>query len=251
MPSKEVLSHPKFRILCKKLNYSARYLEENDLITLIKIFTYLKTPAKTEIYLTLLNLVRHNINDLKLDQITLLEFLLRKVNKEPLVNALQMALPMVFQVQLLTQMDHDNVPQLLQLLKFISINITSISRKSVMNVVTALTLHGESFHPLDAIKIVNALSEFDHFLPGYRRLLNNTVTVVGENMHEVEFRHLEFTLQQMIDVFATLKHPEFYNDQFFAKCAEEAISRDIGFQTAIHVLQKFGQIVSLWERVIF
>lgn len=247
MPAKQVLSHPKFRILCKKLKYTARTFEENDLINLIKIFTYLQTPPNTEIYLTLLNLIRHKINDLNLDQIVLLDFLLRKVQKEPLVDALQMALPMIFQVQLPTQMNHDNVPQLLQLLKFISMNINAISRKSVMNVVTALTLHGENFQPLDAIKIVNALSEFDHFLPGYRRLLNNTVTVVGEHIHDVEFRHLEFTLQQMIDVFASLKHPEFYNDQFFAKCAEEAIARDIGFDKAVYVLQKLCQIVSLAE----
>lgn len=218
------------------------------MIESLKILSFLGISSNSEISYILLKLIKHQINDVELGHIVFLSFLLKKFDASPLVDALKMSLPMLFQIQVPIKMDHENIPQLAELLQFVSRN--RISDKIGMNIITALTMHGENLSPDEARSIIWSICDSKKFLPAHEKLLRNSLTVFKNNLTHYTFDHLDSTLSKLIDKFMQ-KNSAFYDDEFFSKCVEYVIGRDVGFIKGIYVLKKFNKIVSKTENFFY
>lgn len=214
------------------------------MIESLKILSFLGISSNSEISYILLKLIKHQINDVELGHIVFLSFLLKKFDASPLVDALKMSLPMLFQIQVPIKMDHENIPQLAELLQFVSRN--RISDKIGMNIITALTMHGENLSPDEARSIIWSICDSKKFLPAHEKLLRNSLAVFKNNLTHYTFDHLDSTLSKLIEKFMQ-KNSAFYDDEFFSKCVEYVIGRDVGFIKGIYVLKKFNKIVSKTE----
>lgn len=226
----------------------ARTLDVNDLIEAMKILNYVGVPPNSNISMTLLHLVRHQINDISLGQIVFLEFLMKKFEDTPLVEAFRIALPMLMQIQLAAKLDHENAGQLVDLLQFATRN--PLSQQARMNVVAALTLHGTDGLTLDeARSCVWSLADLEgEFTETHERLLHNCLEVLCDSMGRLSFEMLETTLSKMVTRFGgggpnRLQRIEaFYDEEFFGRCAQYVLDKDVGFQNAIYVQRKFNRI---------
>lgn len=235
----QIMSHPQFEKLCKNLRTCSRSFEINDIVEALKIMSYIGIPTKSNICHILLNLLRHQINDATLGHIIFLDFLLKKFDKTPLVEALQIALPMLFQMQLGTQIDHENVPQLLELLGYVTHN--KISEQCITSIITSLTLHGENLKVEEATSIVWSLSDLRGYKSGYEKLLNNSFNVINKNYDKLSYKALEMTVTKSINKFIN-NFDEFYNEDLFNNYVKFVVKKDLGFMHAFYVLKRFNKI---------
>lgn len=154
---------------------------------------------------------------------------------------------MLFQIQVPVKMDHENIPQLTELLQFVSKN--RVSDKIAMNIISALTMHGENLSPDEARSIIWSMCDAKKFHPGHEKLLRNSLTVFKNQLTHYTFDHLESTLSKLIDKFMQ-KHSSFYDEEFFTKCVDYVIGRDVGFVKALYVVKKLNKIAFINLRLL-
>lgn len=228
------------------LNKNIRSLELNDTIDILKILIFLDVPIKSTISLSLVNLLRHQINDLQLGHIVFLDFLFKKVEQIPLIESIKLALPLLLQIKLNDQLDHENLPQLLDLLNFIAEN--PISEQCKMNVISALTIHGNNLNVVDAKQIIWSLVEMENeYKHDYDKLLCICINIVENNLDQLDYYQFNKLFGKIIDRYS-YKHVDvndsFYNEKFYTKCIDHFIKNDYGFLSAVYLQKKFNKIVS-------
>ncbi|ETN59204.1 hypothetical protein AND_009201 [Anopheles darlingi] len=235
----QIIQHPRFADLCQAVRQESRSFQMNDITECLKILTYFGVHTNSEIMTVLLQLIRHQINDVTLDHIVFLSFILKKHDRTPLVEALQIALPMLLQVQIGYKLDHENVEQLVSLLEFVSLH--RVNDRTVMNIVSALTLHGTKLSPEQAIVTLKALATFPTFLPQYEKLLQNVFTVLGRDLGRLSFKMIDYVLKKVMDKNLD-QLPMFYHEQFLTQCAQYVIDNDVGLLKALYILKKLNKI---------
>lgn len=77
--SSEIVSHPGFEAICKRLRVKCRNMEYNDIVEIIKILNLLGVQPSSEIYHIFLDLAKQEISSASLMQIVFLDFILQKV----------------------------------------------------------------------------------------------------------------------------------------------------------------------------
>lgn len=242
MQRQDVLNHPRFAELCKVLKYEARGFLMNDITESLKILTYFGVRSNSEIMTVFLQLLRHQINDVTLEHIVFLNFILKKMDRSPLVEALQLALPMLLQIQITYKMDHENVQQLVDLIGFVSQH--RVSDRCVMNVVSALTLHGTSLTGHQAADVLKALVEFNALEPFHVKLLNNMFETLIEKIDEVNFKTIDFIMKKIVEKNLD-KFPMFFNDAYFKRCAQFVVDHDMGIMNALYFQKKLNKVAYL------
>ncbi|XP_053697853.1 uncharacterized protein LOC128744700 [Sabethes cyaneus] len=242
MQKQEVLSHSRFAELCKALKYESRSFVMNDITESLKVLTYFGVRSNSEIMTILLNLLRYQINDVTLDHIVFLNFILKKLDQSPLIEALQLALPMLMQIQLPYKMDHDNVQQLVDLLGFVAQH--KVSNRSVVNIVSALTLHGTNLNSQHAAEILIALSDFGYFEPIHNKLLDNVFKALQKDLYQLSFKTIDFMLMKIGEKNVE-KFPAFYNEAFIKKCSQFMVDKDVGILNALYFQKKLNKIAFL------
>ncbi|XP_063908146.1 uncharacterized protein LOC135126209 [Zophobas morio] len=237
LSTNEILAHKDFKKLCRKLRTQAPGIELGDTIEALKVVSYVGVSAESTIFQVLLQLIRHNVNQLNLQQIIFLEFLLSQAGASPLVEALKIALPMVFEIHLPVKMDYPNPAHLAEYLYFASRN--NLSEDSVERIVSALLEHPE-FDVKTARSIVWSVCEMQgHEM--FRPLMKKAIDSLVVHLDDLSFNDMETTLTKLISRF-TRKHSYFYNQTFYESCANHVIDKDLGFKQSIYILRKFGRL---------
>lgn len=65
----DIVGNSDYERLCRSLKRNARHLELNDVIEALKIISYVGTSASSEITMSLLNLIKYQINDVTLGKL--------------------------------------------------------------------------------------------------------------------------------------------------------------------------------------
>lgn len=242
--TKHILKNPDFEHLCRNLKSISRSLDINEIIEAIKILNFVGVPTNSDICMTLLHLVRNQINDISLGQIIFLEFLMKKFEPTPLVEAFRIALPMLMQIQLGTKMDHENTGQVTDLLQFAARN--AMSDQSTMSIVSALTMHGTDLTLDEARSVVWSLCDLENYDDRYDKLMHNSLEVICDSMsNSMTIGMIETTLSKMISRYVRQneRNAAFYDEEFFKRCARFAIDKDVGVENAVYIQRKFNRIV--------
>lgn len=206
-------------------------------------------PSNSNLVMVLLNLVRQQINEITLGHIVFLDFLLRKMETTPLVEALKIAMPILFQIQVNYKMDHENVPQLVDLLQYIAKN--KVPEQCIMNVISALTMHGDSIPPDAAKRIIWALCDLRTFSQQHEKLLANVMDIFTRNINQYNFENIDLIITKLIDKHVSFKNNQspFYNEILLNKSAEYVVESNQGFNNAVYILKKFNKIVSICKKL--
>lgn len=249
MPTVDILKHPGFTGLCNRLKIKYRTIEFNDIVEVIKILSYLGVSPSSELFHMFLELVRQEINRASLMQIVFLDFVLQKLDpmKTPLIEALRITFPILFQMKLVEQIDHENIPQLIDLLGFTSRN--KVNRKTAMSILNALILHGDNFTCDEGRKIVWSLCD-DVNPPSVQRLrlFERAINCMAKEIDKLSIETVEATTTKMARKFAT--NTGFYDEQFLNATADTLIQRNVDFVMCCYVLKSFNRMSFVHLRLL-
>lgn len=221
-------------------------MQINDIIDALKILIFIGVPTDSVICVNLLHTIKHQINDVSLGHIIFLSYLLKKMEPTPLVEAFKIALPMLLQIQIGTKMDHENVAQLVELLLFVAQN--RVSDQCVMNIVSALTMHGDNLSSSEAKSIIWSLTELKNITSNHEKLLGNCFCVLEKSLDELTFKDVELTLERIIEKYSA-HYMAFYSESFYQCCVDYCVQHNVNFMDAIYVQRKLNKIVRVNSEV--
>lgn len=190
------------------------------------------------------NAYQNNVNELFSGHILFLNFLFKRMKPNPLVDTLKLALPVLLQIQISSQIDHENVPQLAELLRFVSQH--KVSDTSIMNIVSSLTIHGADLSLEQARSIVWSLSNrsFPMYNENCEKLLQNSIKAMCRQIDNEDITHLSTTFMKMNDKY--FSNPDtfqaFYNETFCNKCADFVVMNDLGFEEAGYIQKQMNRL---------
>lgn len=236
-----IVKNPDFESLCRNLKFVSRTMQLNDIIDALKILIYIGVPTDSVICVHLLHTIKHQINDVSLGHIIFLNYLLKKMESTPLVEAFKIALPMLLQIQIGTKMDHENVAQLVELLTFVAHN--RVSDQCVMNIVSALTMHGDNLSSSEARSIIWSLAELKTITSNHEKLVRNCFLVLENSIDELQFKDVAVILDKIIEKYSS-QCMAFYSETFYQRCVDFCLHHNVNLMDAIYVQRKLNKIVS-------
>lgn len=243
LSTRDILVHPDFKKLCRKLRSQAGAIDLKQTIEALKVVSYVGVPSDSVITQVLLQLIRHNINNLNLQQIMFLDFLLSQFNPSPLVDALKIALPIVFEIQLPVQMDYDNINHLADYLFYASRH--RMNEASIEKITNALVKYPQQFDAKTAKSVIWSICDMDSY--GFLRpLLKKAINSLVVNLDELSYNDMETTLTKLISRYS-YKTNYFYDEVFFDSCINYIIDNDLGYKHSIYTLRKLSRVVSIFQ----
>lgn len=95
----------------------ARYLDHQGVLNVFKTLTRLHVTCNTYVMQAMLKMLCSQVNNMSLNELTFLSFLLHKHGRNALVDSLKLAIPLVLQVQIDQQLDSENLNEAISCLK--------------------------------------------------------------------------------------------------------------------------------------
>lgn len=245
-PPGNVIYDPSFERLCVQLKKFSRSLDMHDVIEAIKVLAFMNVPANSTVFQMLLQLVRQNINELSIQQIMFLDFVLGRCENNHLIDALQLAMPLVFQLNVSMQVDEQDIAQLAALLRYCSHN--SIPQKMVTRLVTSAALNDSGISKETAKSLIWSLCELrcpnDQSGKAYGNLLKKCFDVMAKQINS--YQSLDITKTVFKLKFKILaNHMQFYDVDFLNACGHYAVQKRVDLHDALRIAKNFSRIVSL------
>lgn len=237
----QLAKHKGFINMCNLMKFKAPRMEANELVVSLKVLNYFGLRSENLIVQRLLHLIKDQINDLTPNHLLFLSFILQKMQKTSLIEALLIAIPVVFNLNLSTQLDHNNTTELTELLHYITSSRTKVSGKSMMSIITALTLHGDTLTVPEARSVIWSFTALRRFDPSYEKLFSNCMNIFNKNILDLSFDDVETTLDKLTTRMLMGDHI-FYNEDFFNNCARFVVEKDVGYLSASYILKKYGRV---------
>lgn len=242
MSTTKLIKHPHFEKLCNRLRRQVGSMDVSDTIYALKALCFLGVRHDATIVQTLLQMLRHNINDLELSQIMFITFLLKQFNgTTPLMDALNIALPMVFQIQLPTKMDKGNMAHIAEYLYFAA--KYRLSNKCVETIVASAIRCNNDMDSKTAISIIWSICDLphDHYL---QPLLDRCIDVLNLNIDDLHYNDMETTLTKLLNKYS-VDYPFYYNQVFFDLCCNYVIDKKLGVEVALYISRKLLKMVRI------
>ncbi|XP_063991543.1 uncharacterized protein LOC135169990 [Diachasmimorpha longicaudata] len=225
-----------FVTLCDVLKKHIRQLSAKQAIEALKCLIYFNVSSTTVIIQMLLQMVRTSINQLTLDEITFLSFLLRKCQKTPLVEALTIALPIVFETQVSTQLNPDNLDSLVRVFQYLrQSGMSSDVIPRLLNIIEKTP--SENITPAQAKQTLFCLLDWDTKTEVAQKLIPRMLQNLGEKIEELNPAELAAVLRRLSNHVSDVKTNSdiFYHEGFADACGATVISRNLGFEMAFEV----------------
>lgn len=207
--------------LCQHLRKVAPGMaDSSDLVVCLKTLIFCQVSVNSRITQTILNVIKSRVNDLDLQQIIFLNFLLRK-QKSPLADALTIALPVVFQSQLETQLEVDKLKQMCECLRYAIEHRMPASK--VKFIVDSLLSYPSAWEASQLCSVIWSLARIRYLYEhGFLPLLNDSLNRFADKVDVCERKDLERTLLTMGDN-CTLKSQYWYHENLCKKTADRVV----------------------------
>lgn len=118
MSNEQIIKDPDFEKLCKDVKKNVRYLNGTELIAILKALLFLNVSANSSLCQNLLQMISKSVNKLTIAQTVFLTFLVKQCSSSPLVDALKIATPVVFEAIIRPQLDKENPDRVFQAFMF-------------------------------------------------------------------------------------------------------------------------------------
>lgn len=154
------------------------------------------------------------------------------------MDALRISFPIIFQMNISLQLDHENINQLIEFLGFISRN--RVDRKTAMVVMNALIIHGDNFSVEEARKIAWSLcDDVNPFADQRAKLFLNVMDCLSQKVHELPIEVLENTVAKMAKKYA--KHG-FTHEKLLSATSNLLIEKKVDFTRITYFLKGFNRM---------
>lgn len=244
-----ITSHPKFEQLCRRLKRCSTMFTSDELVKSFKFLCSLGVPTNSELSLVLLNLIRHEINNLSVDKIIYLEYILSQTEcRSELQKTIQSSLPMVFDLQATQQIDKENnVTELVNILSYLAkhkgIDGECTNTKYICKL---LCDKSDEIKSSDAINIIYQLCSIDRFhLPNSIKLMAASIRRLMDQMSDVDIVELQKVIMRLVSTTVNHFSPfQFHLHGLLKSCAERISQDDLGMHNALLLQRTIKNIVS-------
>ncbi|XP_077275241.1 uncharacterized protein LOC143904434 [Temnothorax americanus] len=238
-----IKQHIGFIRLWEVLNRNVRFMKTNEIISSLRMLTYFKIPANCILTQSLLQMIRANVNDASLQDIINIIILLKKMDSTPLRDALLIALPVVFEAQLPTKLDPDDIFMLTQSLRLISEN--NITNPEVQNtILKSLQKFENNLDVQTAWSIFCSLCVASYLSPMAFELLFNIQKTLISDAKRLSVPDIMKALHKLVLVTAKNKEYgcKFYNEALVDAFVSSALSAEIFFDNSITLLKLLNEL---------
>lgn len=254
-----ITSHPNFEQLCRRLKRCSTILSADELVKSFRFLCTLGVPTNSEISLVLLNLIKHEINNLSVNKIIHLDFILSQTEcRSELQNAIQTALPVVFDLQISQQIDKESsVTDLVRVLNYFATHKGLDTKNgNIKRVCKILCDKSDEITALDAVNIMYHLCAIDRFhLSNTIKLIATCIRRLIDQVGDIEITELQRIINHLISKTVKQFSPFQFHAHSLLKCCAERISQeDLGLTCAVTLQATLKNIVStvfLKLRIIF
>ncbi|XP_030762519.1 uncharacterized protein LOC115887274 [Sitophilus oryzae] len=235
---KSLLNNPNFEKLCRNLKSQAGVLDLNDVVESLKILTFIKVPTNSTISQILLQLIRHNVNSLNIYQLLFLDFLLKSFEPTPLVEALNIALPLVFEIQIPIKMDKQNPAHMAACL-FYALR-RRLNDKTINLIVRSLEEYEGEFDMPTAKSIILSLCAMRRNYD-IEALYRKSVTDLILNFDGISTEDVGMVLHRMAQKYCRL-YSFYYQEVFFDTCANYCVENKIDMKMTADILRHSSRV---------
>ncbi|KAG6442049.1 hypothetical protein O3G_MSEX002115 [Manduca sexta] len=239
----DLIRDPAFGVLCQNFKKHARSIDVNEAIEATKFLSFLGVPVDSLIIQTMLQIIRCEINTINIRQIMFLDFILNRFEeKNHLVDALKLALPLAFQIHLPLEIDNDDLPLLRDMLAYCCSH--DLPDRCINNVVTGILLHNQAIDAQIAKYITWALCQVNctaEVFPTRAKLLNNCLVIMTQKLHELPYDDILRTAAKLKGRILE-KHPEYYNEQLMDGIADYVVKNNLEFDKVLLVARVLSRI---------
>lgn len=188
----------------------------------------------------LLQLISKMINDMNLQQITFLHFILKDLSSCPLVDALKLALPIVFETQVQYKLE-DNVYQQVEFLNYITKH--NLSQESFDFVMSRIINNIDQINLKNVKNLLFCLYCKNYANDKYIDIINRCLKVYTHRIELVgNITDIEAILSKMINKYLT-ESEHFFNEEFAFKVIAFIIKKEEKFEDGTFILKKLNRIV--------
>ncbi|XP_026743263.1 uncharacterized protein LOC113504943 isoform X1 [Trichoplusia ni] len=239
----KLVKNPTFSTLCQNFKKHARELHVNEAIEATKVLSFLNVPADSVIVQTMLQLIKCNINLLGLRQIMFLDFLISKFDqKNHLIDAFKLALPLAFQIHLPSELDNQDLPLLKDMLAFCSTH--DLPDRYTNEVVTGLLLHDQVIDAQVAKSIIWSLCQVnctEERYPTRVQLLHICYDILAQNIEHLSYDEVLMTAARIKGRILE-KHPEYYHEQLMDAISNYVVASEVSFDKGLLVARIMSRI---------
>lgn len=229
MSKHQLLTSVGVQKLCKLFRRSAPHMDPGDLINGVKLLTKLSAPGNHLTLQVLLKLLSKHANMLDLHQLAYMQFLLDKMDtesKSPLSQALEYALPVVFESQLNSQLDRSDPQSICDYLHYVS--KYKLSEKSANILVEAALKMTDRIPSKLALSVLWSLCDLRFENPSYEPLVTWCFRKLTEGIEEFKMIDLNTSISKAARKYSRASY--FYNEDFlnsyFMKITQNALNVD-------------------------
>lgn len=182
-----------FLLLCDILKKNIRQLSVDDTVQALKAFVHFNVPSSSVIVQTILQMIRHSVNELTTQQIEFLDFLFRLCERTPIIDALTVAMPIVYERNISVELDRDNIKSMVSAFEYLSrrsknIEILGAVINEIKNRKTSVDL------PL-AKKLLWSMFDIQCHPPGLSELLNDVQSILVPNIPKIDRRTIHIMMK--------------------------------------------------------
>lgn len=245
-----ILSHPNFELLCRRLKVCSPIFTGNELIYSFKLLCLLGVPKNSELSLHLLQLIRHEINYLDVNQIIHLCFVLEQNEScSEIENSVRTALPMVFDQQIPEQItSKQSVEELVKILSFMSAHQTSyIKDVNVKRICRILANKKIETDITNAINIIHQLCLINRFeLGSTNRLMIDCINKLFDNLNEVNMKDLMLIVQRLVTTIVNQNVCfQYHIHGLLTRIGERILQQNLRIKLAVDLQTACKRIVSI------
>lgn len=199
-------------------------------------------PANSHITQIILQIIRNNINSLNIPHILFVDFLLKSFEDTPLVEALRIALPIVFEINVPIKMNKSNPAQMADCLQYAIRH--NVSNESIDYILNKLERFEGEFEADTARSVIFSIC----CLPrnhNHESLINKATTDLVVNIENISILNMEVVLNKLVHKYSK-KFQFYYQEVLFDTCANYIIDHNIEYKRAINVLRNMARVVSFF-----
>lgn len=213
--------------------------DPSDLVVCLKTLVFCQVAGDSRIVQMILHLIKSRVNDLGLQQIVFLNFLLKRL-KSPLSDALLIALPLVFQSQLETQLEVDKVKSMCDYLRYGIDN--RLPTPKIKFIVDNLMSYPMTWEATQLCSVLWSLGKIRYLSEnGILPLLENSLNRLAKQVDRCERKDLERTLVTMGENY-THKSQYWYNEKLCKSTAERVVREQWPLSSMSTIGRTFSKI---------
>ncbi len=232
--------------LCKQLRRRSPHMDAGDIINGVKLLSILSAPGSHQTLQILLKLLTKHANMMDLQQIMYTQFLLDKLDgdsKSPLSNALEFALPVVFESKLYTELDRNDVQAVTDYLHYSS--KCNLSEKTLNFLVEVAYQHADRLSHYSAKSILWSLCDSKYDNMAHEPLVSACYKKLGHKLNEMKLMELSTTVSKIARRYSR-RAPYFYNESFIDAFCQRLVSSDVDPVETLWAIKTTSLLVSVF-----